>query len=338
MAFVDHLSRTVRGRSLAVSRPLVLAGVAVLSLAPLASAVSASAAPAARPPAISLFGGSTTFRVGGHTWNLSIFVVAGTAGIDLSTTNELDTWSFLAVPKSDLKANASTGKATFNAHNAMAPVAFANLKFTPTSRHKASCRSGSEVFFDGRVTGSISLVANHKGLKFRSAHATFKGSSLDVDHQCVAPAGTAACASGIWSVGSTAVALGSSGGLPGRQTYFVSINKTVNLSAPKHASVSYEVFGSGSKPVFNSKRKSLSVKGTKVVKGSAVIVAQGSPFVTTFKCTLNHTKFKLRDASYSGNYSSPSGGQFQGRSIVGGLLKVARSGFGFFDIISLKKA
>lgn len=338
MAFLDHLSRTARGRSLAASRPLVLAGIAVLSLAPFVSAASASAAPAARPPAISLFGGNATFRVGGHTWSLSIFVTSNVTGIDLSTFHEVDGWNFLGVPKSDLKANASTGKATFDAHNAMAPVAFANLKFTPTSRHKASCHSGSETFFDGRLTGSISLVANHKGLKFKSAHVTFKGSSLDVDHQCVAPAGTAPCAAGIWSIGFTTVALGSSGGLPGRQTYFVNTDKTVNLSAPKHATLTYEVFGSGTKPVFNSKRKSLSVKGTNVVKGSAVIVAQGAPTVTTFKCTLNHKKFKLRDASYFGNFTSPSGGQFQGRSIVGGLLKVARTGFGFFDVISLKRA
>lgn len=47
MRFLDHLSRTVRGRSRTVSGPLVLAGVAMLSLAPIASAMPATAAAAA---------------------------------------------------------------------------------------------------------------------------------------------------------------------------------------------------------------------------------------------------------------------------------------------------
>ncbi len=342
MTFLDHLSRTARGRSLTVSRPLVLAGVAVLSLAPLvgaapSSAAPSSAAPAARPPAISLFSGSGNFRVGGHTWTLSVSTLGGITGIDLSTTHELDTWSFLSVPQSDLKANVRTGRATFNAHNSMAPVAFANLKFTPTSRHQGSCRSGSVTLFDGKVTGSVSLAAR-KGLKFRSGHVSFKGAALTIDHNCTPRTGVGPCLSGTWDVGSTAAVIGNTAGLPGRQTFFADLVKTVTLKAPKHASVTFEVAGSAQKPVFDSKHRRLSVKATRLVKGSAVLVASGPSSVLNSNCSIGRKHFKERNVSYFGTFSSPRGGQFHARSLVGGNLAVPRSGTAFFDIVSVKRA
>jgi len=112
----------------------------------------------------------------------------------------------------------------------------------------------------------------------------------------------------------------------------------VTLSAPKHATVSYDIFGVGRKPVFDSKAKRLSVKATKIVKGSATLVATAPPSVVTTPCTIGHKHFKQRDASYFGSFSSPAGGQFQARSLVAGLIKVAHSGIAFFDIVTLKKA
>jgi hypothetical protein len=102
--------------------------------------------------------------------------------------------------------------------------------------------------------------------------------------------------------------------------------------------VTFSLSGSARKPVFSSTRKRLSVKATGVVKGSAVLVASGPPTVFNSKCTLNRKHFKSRDASYFGSYTSPAGGQFEARSRLGGLLKVARSGTAFFDIITLTKA
>src|SRR5262249_6255703 len=154
-------------------------GAAALALAPIANAIPAGAAVAAKAPVIGFVGGAANFRVGGHFWCLSFFVLdGGFVGIDISTGHESYSWDFLAVPKSDLKVNFRTGAAIFNTHTALAPVASAKLRFSPSSRHKRSCRSGSDTFFKGKVTGSISLVAS-KRLKFRSAHVTFRGAVLD---------------------------------------------------------------------------------------------------------------------------------------------------------------
>lgn len=336
MAFLDHLSRTVRGRSGAVSRPFVFAGVAALALTPLASAVPAGAATSSIPPVISLLTGNASFHVGGHSWSMSVLAFSGNTNIDLSTTHEGDIWSF-TVPASDFKTNARTGTATLNAHNAMAPVAFANLRFSPSSRHKASCVTGSQTTFDGTVTGSISLVANHSGLKFKSAHVTFKGSALTVDRQCLRPVPTL-CFPGNWAAEGMTSASGSTGGLPGRQTYSVSIVKSVSLTAPKDALVAYTVVGAASKPVFSGKARRLSVTATGVVKGSAVLTATAPPVVSTMRCTIGRGHFKERQALYSGSYRSPVGGQFRARSLVAGLIKVARSGIAAFDIVSVTNA
>lgn len=336
MRFLGHLSRTVRGRSLAVSRPLVLAGVAVLALTPLASAVPAGATPSAGTADITLFGGVAKFSVGGHTWQMSVFDFSVAAGISISATHEFDTWNFLSVPKSDLTANVKRGTATFSTHNALAPVAFANLRFTPSSRHKTTCRSGSETVFDGKLTGSITLVAS-KRLKFKSAHVVFRASSLGIDHHCVGPSGPSPCFDGVWdTVGLGAAAAGDSLSLPAKRTFSISLSKTVQLRAPKEASASYQVFGAERKPVFDIKRKRLSVSAIRVVKGSAVMTASMAPVVTNSRCTIGRTHFRERDASYSGSYTSPAG--FSARSIVGGLLKVGRKGGAFFDITTFKRA
>jgi hypothetical protein len=326
--FLDHVSRPMRGRSRALSRPLVLAGVAALALTPLAIAVPAGAAAASTPPVVNLLTGNASFHVAGHSWLMSVLAFSGNTNIDLSTTHEGDIWSF-NVPAADFKTNARTGTATLNAHNAMAPVAFANLRFSPSSSHTT---------FDGKVTGSISLVANHRGLKFKSAHVIFKGSALTVDRQCTTRPGPAFCFPGNWVANEATSASGNTGGLPGRQTYFVSLTKSVSLTAPKNASVAYTIVGAVSKPIFNGKTRRLSVKATSVVRGSAVLTAKGPPTVSTMRCTIGRGHFKERDATYFGSYKSPVGGQFRARSLVAGLIKVARSGIASFDIVTVKKA
>lgn len=337
MTFLDHLRHTVRGRSRTPSRPLVVAGVAVLSLAPLAIATPASAGPAASPASLSLFGQSATFHVGGHTWTMAFFDFSNSAVISLSASHEFDTWNFFPVPTSDLKVNVKTGAATFNAHNSLAPVAFAKLRFIPSSRHKASCKTGSETFFNGKITGSISLAAS-KRLKFKSAHVVFRGSTVDIDHNCSGPSGPTPCFGGSWgSAGETATTVsGDASGLPGQRRYAINIFKTILLHAPHNASVTYNLTGTARKPAFSSKRRRLSVAGITVVKGSAVLTASGRPSITNSHCTIGRTRYNARTANYFGTYKSPAG--FSARSLIAGLLKVARSGPASFSIITFKRA
>jgi hypothetical protein len=338
LTFLDHLRRTARDRSRTITRPLVLAGVAALSLTPLAIAAPAGAAAGARAPSIGFFGGVAKFHVGGHAWVMSISDFSGFGDISISALHESDTWFFPAVPKSDLRANVRTGKATFNARNSLAPVAFANLRFVPSSRHKVSCHTGSQTIFDGRITGSITLVANHRGLKFTSAHVVFRSSSLTIDRQCNGPSGPGPCFAGFWNTfgpGPTSVT-GDSLGLPGQRTYSIDVIKQITLRAPKNASVTYGVFGAAKKPVFDSKRKRLSVQGIGVVKGSAVLAGSGPPIVMHSRCLIGRRHFKARSATYSGSYTSPRG--FSVRSIAAGLLKVGRSGGASFQIVTFTRA
>lgn len=342
MTFLDRFSRTVHARSRTVSRPLVVVGVVALALTPLAVAAQAGAAEtgAARPAApaiVTMFSGDATFHVGGHTWLVSVLASSGFAAFGASTTHEFDSWGFNSVPNSDLAVNASTGAATFSAHSSLAPVAFAKLRFTPTSRHNASCSSGSETVFEGRSTGSITLAASST-VKFKSARVTFRAGFVDVDHGCNFRTGNA-CIAGSWNLSPNTgpQAFGNTPGLPVRQRYTVDVIKSVNLKAPKNANVTFDVVGTASKPVYASKTKRLSVKASGVVKGSAVIVATQAPSITNSTCTLNHKRYASHEVLYlSAKYSSPAGGEFHARSLIGGLIKVSRHSSGSFDIMTFK--
>src|ERR1700733_9407813 len=92
----DRIGRTAGGRSRVVPRSLVLVGAAALCLAPLALAAPANASAAKSAPAITLFTGLAKFSADGHNWVLGIDGFSRTATIDLTTTNEEDSWLFLS--------------------------------------------------------------------------------------------------------------------------------------------------------------------------------------------------------------------------------------------------
>jgi len=337
--FFHQNSHMARDRSRTAWRTLALAGAAILSVASLTGAAAANAAPATST-SFSFLSGSATFRVGGHAWRVSVlnFSDIRSTAIEIDTGHENDQWSFPSSP-SLLTVNQRTGNATFNAHNSFAPVAFVTLKFTATKRHKASCTSGSETDFSGSVSGSLTLIANNKGLKFKSAHAQFTGGSLSIDHGCVPPTAPLPCGPGVWSIGSPTVnAAGTASGVPGQRTFVASVFEHVNLKAPKRASIDIGVAASSNKPVFNSTKKTLQVSARGVISGSALFKASGPPFVSISKCVLGGKHFKATDTSYTASFTSPRGGVFQTRTIVAGLLKAPRSGLSFFDIITFKRA
>jgi hypothetical protein len=334
-----QFGRTARNRSWFAPGLLALAGAVVLSLAPISGA---AASPAAGSPGVVFSSGKATFRVGGHVWTMSISAGSQAAEIVAGTTHESDSWTFSSAP-ANLKVNASTGGATFDSHNSFAPVAFVKLKFTARSRRHESCLSGSEVVFSGSVSGSVTLVANHKGLKFRSAHAKFRSSSLIVDNSCKVRTVPLPCVNGTWSIGTTSVASGSAPGLPGRQTYQVAVFKTVKLGRPAGAFLGIDVFANTSKPVYNPTKKTLAVTGSRSggISGSAVLKAAGPGTPGFMPCTLSGKRYRERLEFYVASFTSPKGGEFQARSLVVGRLKVARSGSSssgaFFDIVSVKR-
>src|SRR5215469_18243705 len=109
--FLDQISHMVRDRSRKVSLSLALVGAAVLLVAVPSGAAAANAAPAA-PTFISFFSGSATFRVGGHTWRVSVFTnnspVVHFTDVGIATGHETDDWDF-NLSRSILTVNQRTG-------------------------------------------------------------------------------------------------------------------------------------------------------------------------------------------------------------------------------------
>jgi hypothetical protein len=340
LTIIDRIGRTAGGRSRVIPRSLVLAGAAALTLAPLAvAAAPASASPAKSAPVVTLFSGGAKFSADGHNWVLEIDSFGGTDEIELTTTGEDDTWTFLSVPASDLKANAKTGHATFKSANSLKPVAFISLTFNPTKAKKQACKSGSETVFTGHISGSVTFNASSK-VTFKSAHVSFSSPFLDIDQGCVTKTsgGANECFGGFWSVGSAISAVGETPGLT-PETLTVSIDKGIALKAPKNSTMSSDVIGGESKPAFNSKKKTLSVKASGgPVTGSALLTPTGPATVHTSTCVFKGKKFKASDAEYFAKYASPKSHQFVGQSIILGKLDVARTGFAIFDLMTFKKA
>lgn len=319
-------------------RSVALFAMTALSLAPLALATPAGAS-AKSAVAITLFSGSTKFSADGHDWSLSIKAFNKVTSIDLATTGEDDLWTFLSVPASDLNANSKTGHAIFKSHSSLAPIASISLNFAATKQKKQACKSGSETVFTGDIAGSVTLVASGK-VKFRSAHVNFSSPFLDFDRTCVAKTSGArnACFGGFWKAGSTITAIGDTPGLV-PQALTVSISKRVIPKAPKDVIMTSDVIGGESKPVFNSKKKTLSVKASGgLIAGSALLTSEEPPSVHTSTCISNGKKFKETEAEYLAKYTSPSGHQFVGQSVILGRVALARTGFAIFDLTTFKKA
>jgi hypothetical protein len=319
-----------------IPRSLVLIGITALSLAALAGAAPAGAS-AKSSASISLFSGDTTFTAGSHNWVLSLTAFSHVATIGLETANEQDSWTFLTSP-SNLTVNAKTGHATFNSLKSMTPVASIKLSFTSTKRKKLACVSGSETVFTGHISGSVSFVASGT-VKFKSAHVSFSSPHVIVYNACIPkfPAGNT-CFGGFWSAGSTVNASGDTPGLLS-EPLTASIAKTITLKAPPEASVTSTLFGSESKPIFNRKKRTFSVKASGgLIAGSALLTAKGPPDVQTSTCLSNGKKFKVTDTIYFAKYASPSGHQFAGRSAILGKVTVAKTGSADFDILTFKKA
>jgi hypothetical protein len=321
-----------------IPRSLILVGAFALSFAPLAIVTPAGAS-ARSGTAITLFSGDTSFSADGHNWSLSINAFNKVASIELTTTDEDDSWTFLSVPAKDLNANSKTGHAIFKSRNSLAPIASISLNFTATGEKKQACESGSEMVFTGHISGSVTLVASSK-VKFTSAQVKFSSPFLDFNHTCVAKTsgGANACFGGFWRAGSTIPAIGDTPGLAS-EALTVSISKRVVPKAPKNVILTSDVFGSESKPVFNSKKKTLSVKASGgLIAGSALLTSKELPSVQTSTCISKGKKFKASDAEYLGKYASPSGHQLTGQSAILGKLTLAKTGSAIFDIITFKKA
>src|SRR5690348_14145809 len=258
--------------SMTMMRALIGAVLGVtLSLATL----GATAAPASAATNLSYFltAGTVGITSGGHTWSLNVSLIGGSSGgpviVDvlietphLSGT-EIHDWG-MQLPGADFTVNKTTGAATINSHSDLSPVASLDLSYKPTSHTAGTCSAGSETDYLGTLTGSVTLTTGLKGLKLSDAKATFSTpNSLQVDAVCVPPL---ACSFASWGGGlggtpTAPIAAGIAAGTPGHLVHFTDVTRKVPLSAPAGATRTDGASAKATAPVFNSKAKSLTVKG-----------------------------------------------------------------------------
>jgi hypothetical protein len=313
-------------------------------------ALGAAAAPASAATNLSYFltSGTVGITSGGHTWNLQVSLIGGSSGgpvtIDvlietphLSGT-EIHDWG-MQMPGADFTVNKTTGAATINTHSDLSPVAALNLSYKPTSHTAGTCSAGSETDYLGSLTGSVTLTTGLKGLKLSDAKAAFGApNSLQVDAACVPPL---ACSFATWGGGlggakTAPTAAGITTGTPGHQVHFTNVTQKVSLAAPGGATRTDGAAVRASAPAFNSKAKSLTVKGlaSGAVTGAGVISGAKTVIPGTETCTLAGKTYTQTSTSYLGaSFSSTK--QFKASTILTGTLKVATKGGGEFDLVTL---
>jgi len=316
------------------------------------SVATLSAVPASAATNLSYFltAGTVGITSGGHTWKLNVSLIGGSSGGPVIVDVLIETphlsgtvihdWG-MKMPGADFTVNKTTGAATINSHSDLSPVATLNLSYKPTSHTAGTCSAGTETDYLGTLTGSVTLTTGLKGLKLSDAKATFSTpNSLQVDAACVPPL---ACSFASWGGGlggakTAPIAAGIDAGTPGHPVHFTDVTRQVSLSAPAGATRTDGASVQATAPVFNSKAKSLTVKGlaSGAVTGAGVISGAKLVVPGTQTCTLDGTTYTETSTSYD-EASWKSSTQFTASTILTGTLKVATTGSGEFVNVTLKK-
>jgi hypothetical protein len=315
----------------------------------------ASVRPAASPLSYFLTSGQVPVRAGGRTWELSVQVSKTTLGepgsvlIQIETPHlggdEVHDWTFGDFPAKDLTVSAS-GSASASSGSSLSPMASLTLAFKPSSHQVASCAGGGrQTTYSGQLTGSVRLVTGLHKLTLTTRKVTFgRPSTLSVSTDFCVPS---ACSFASWSASSAkafqppfALAVGIQVGRPGHLLYFAEVEHLVQLSKKDEILRSDGAIIKTANPGFSKSRKTLSITTSKdgAVTGSAVIgpAKPGTP--DTFTCMADGVSYRETDASYTGRFASPAGGQLEAHTLLTGVQKIGRKGTGGFDIItSLKK-
>jgi hypothetical protein len=324
----------------------------VLAMTLSLATLGAAAAPASAATNLSYFltAGTVGITSGGHTWKLNVSLIGGSSGGPVITDvlietphlggTEIHDWG-MQMPGADFTVDKTTGAATINSHSDLSPVASLSLSYKPTSHTAGTCSSGSETDYLGTLTGSVTLTTGLKGLKLSDAKATFSTpNSLQVDAACVPPI---ACSFASWGGGlggapTAPIAAGIAAGMPGHLVHFSDVIRKVSLSAPAGATRTDGAEAQATAPVFNSKAKSLTVKGlaSGAVTGAGVI--SGAKMITpgSETCTVDGTTYTQKSTSYIGA-SWSSSKQFEAQTILTGTLKAPTTGSGEFVLVTLTK-
>lgn len=284
-------------------------------------------------------------------WTLTLTWVQGSAGfpglltigiehpISGSTGQFEDHQWSIPVTSSTMSFSTSSGRGTLNGGNQTSPLADVDVHFVAGSHAKATCSSGSETRYAGKLSGRLTLKTGltHGGtVGGHSVHFTVGRPEVTLDSNCVAP--TKYCA-----VGADFDAIGQSGtpGVVGfnsgsTHTDDIAVVRTVSLTSPAGATRADE--GGLSKapnPSYSSSSKILTVTEprTGILTGTAHL-GGGSRHTEKSTCKVGKTKYDISELVVdSATYSSPSGKALTAHTALTGKLVVGSSiNHGDFDI------
>jgi hypothetical protein len=294
-----------------------------------------------------LTSGSASFKSGGHTWQLVVSVLGGSAGGTNEVSfyisaprlggTELHEWdtSTLA-PAKDFSVT-SSGRATLNTGTFMSPVATFSLKFAPSSHASEVCTSGKGTVYSGVMSGKVSVKTGLDGVSV-SGKLSFKRTELIASQTCVQPI---PCFLNGWVVGTQKGVLveGYQTRISGKTESYVLAGKFNAKTASKVLQRVDDAFIAAPTPVFNAKTKSLTISATKagIVTGAGVIAHAVEPIKPQKgSCSIGSQKYTETETFYdAGKFTASKA--FVAHTLLTGNLAAPKTGTGEFEIVTLKK-
>lgn len=288
-------------------------------------------------------GDSWWLTVGWFNADSSAGSAVAQVGLEHETTKTITGWEVHAwtfhVKSSTLSFNDKTG--TLNLGTEASPVAKLDLTFTTTSSKAATCTSGKETDYLGKLKGTGSLVTGLKGGGTVKGTFTFNVTTPEivVDQGCVPPAAN--------SCGAILVA-GSGGSSPSTPAVFagtftdgsagavnvVGIDAITTLVSPKGATRQDTVARVDKKgqvfATYTGSAVKLASSGG-LVTGSATING-GKPTSSTFPCSYKGKNYK---EAFHTDDPADYAGSFTAKPAIGNVLTVPKSSkSAFYEVVT----
>jgi len=347
----------VRSRR-STARRAVLAPIAAVAMIAGAGLVAAASAPgtalAATPTTLSFgTGGVKVTTHNGVKWLMAVGSVQLFAGEAPSATVILEreikvhgatdveehAWLF-QLTNGSVAFNSSTGAGTLNAGTEASPVAKIDLHFTATSHKSATCTSGKETVYSGKVTGELVLDTGFKkGGTVGGTNLSFSvgASQVSVDSECEVSSDT--CIGGtIFSSGNVkgTFAAGANESLfGGKNVDLLDVARAKTLRSPKGAFREDIVAAVGPSPTYNASSKVLTITtaSSGPVRGSATL-SGGKVKSVSYPCSYKGKKYTIKVLEdLKAHWASPAGDLITGKSALLGKMTVpASEKNGFYEI------
>jgi len=344
-----EIARAAGIGTLAASVFVVVGPVAVGSARPTASATTSRAAAPATAATVTFDDIATPVRTtNGVRWDLVVSWtenegINATLNVGLQRTvgktYELHNWSFPTTVSTLNFTGGSSG--TLDSGTQASPVASIDLNFKTTSKVPQKCASGSEITYNGTVSGKVLLVMGLKGggtVGGTSLHFRLTTPRILEDFACIPPVnqcvGEVVFTAGSLKPGSVLIA-------GGQETVFdktfdyVGLSRTTSLKAPKGANRTDVALLEGRSASYDAATKVLSVTtaSSGLVTGSATL-SGGKVTTLSSACT-----YKGQHYTTTTNFDETATyeGSIKAKTLLAGTLRAPTSGAGRYEVETATK-